>query len=292
MTSSPPPIRILAGLREIAPHYGAVLCDIWGVVHDGETRHAGATDALARVRAEGGKVVLITNAPRPHGPIRAQLDELLVPHSAYDAIVTSGDVTVDLIAQQGGRPAFHIGPPRDLALFEEVAEATGARAPLAGLQEAAYCVCTGLFDDDVETPEDYRARLGIMLARKMPMICANPDIVVHRGSTLLYCAGALAQLYETMGGVAIYAGKPHAPIYARALALAGAQASVLAIGDAAATDLRGAQEQGLDALFVTHGIHRRELHHGGAGALDSARLEAFAQAKGLSPRYAMARLCW
>ena len=292
MTSNPAPIRILAGLREIAPLYGALLCDIWGVVHDGHARLAGATEALARYRTQGGRVVLITNAPRPHGPIRAQLDELLVPHAAYDAIVTSGDVTVELVAQQGDRSVFHIGPPRDLALFEEVAEASGLRPPLAALEHAAYCVCTGLFDDDAETPEDYRPRLERMLARKMPMICANPDIVVHRGSTLIHCAGALAQLYETMGGVAIYAGKPHAPIYARALALAGAQASVLAIGDAAATDLRGAQEQGLDALFVTHGIHRRELHHGGAGALDSARLEAFAQAKGLSPRYAMARLCW
>ena len=291
---SPASTRILPGLRDIVANYDVILCDIWGVLHDGEKHFPAAADALSRARASGIKVVLITNAPRPHGPIRAQLDHLRVPRDAYDDLVTSGDTTVALIAAHGRDKCFHIGPPRDLTLFDEVPALTGHRLELTSLDNSDYAVCTGLFDDDTETPGDYAARFAAMLARKMPMICANPDLVVHRGATLLYCAGALAKLYEEMGGTAIYAGKPHGPIYERALQLAGARqgARVLAIGDALATDILGAHRQGFDALFATHGIHRHDLHPGGVRTLDGGRLAALLAGGGLCPEMAMAELAW
>lgn len=286
--------KILPRLRDIASAYDIILCDIWGVLHNGESHFAAAADALGRYRAGGGRVVLITNAPRPAGPIRRQLDELLVPRAAYDAMVTSGDVTIQLIAARGAQKIHHIGPPRDLALFDEVREATGHAARLVPLHEADYVVCTGLFDDDTETPANYQATFSAMLAGNLPMISANPDIVVHRGTTLLYCAGALAQAYAGMGGQVQQAGKPFAPIYERALLLAGSTGTprVLAIGDALATDMRGAQHAGIDGLFITGGIHRDDLHGDGGIDLSAAGLGHFLAEADLQPRYAMPALCW
>ena len=286
--------HILKGLQEIAAGYDVILSDIWGVVHDGRHHFTAAADALMRFRAQGGKVVLITNAPRPRGPIIAQLDEFRVPHEAYDNIVTSGDATIALIAKHGSQAIHHIGPDRDLALFEEATEITGLSPALTGIEAADYVVCTGLFDDDHETPDDYDATLHAMLKRNLPMICANPDIVVHRGDTLLYCSGALAQRYAAMGGQVQLAGKPYAPIYEMALNLAGKPgARVLAIGDAMATDMLGAHQQGIDGLFVSHGIHREALHGAGEIMLDAAVLDIFLMEQGdIQPRYAINMLRW
>ena len=278
------PPTILPRLRDIASAYDIILCDIWGVLHNGESHFAAAAEALTRFRAGGGKVVLITNAPRPAGPIRRQLDQLSVPRAAYDAMVTSGDVTIQLIAARGAQKIHHIGPPRDLALFDEVREVAGHAAQLVPLRAADYVVCTGLFDEYSETLGDY----------DQPMISANPDIVVHRGATLLYCAGALAQAYAGIGGQVQQAGKPFAPIYERALMLAGpsSKSRVLAIGDALATDIRGAKMAGIDGLFITGGIHREDLHGDDAAELSAAGLGDFLSGSDLQPRYAMPALRW
>ena len=289
---------VIAGLSALASHYDVVLSDIWGVVHNGRESFAPATDALARFRRQGGTVVLITNAPRPNGPIRTQLDHLKVPREAYDDIVTSGDVTIGLIVAQGAAPVHHIGPPRDLSLFAAAAESSGAAPPpLVSLELADYVLCTGLFDDEREVPGDYDAAFATMLARKLPLICANPDLVVQRGDDLIYCAGALAQRYEEMGGQAIYAGKPHPPIYAQALGKAHAlrgrstpDARILAIGDAMHTDVAGAVARGVDVLFVTAGIHGEELH--GEAPMAAAALEQFSARHGLWPTAAIRDLQW
>ena len=296
MTLAPPalPTRILPGLRDIASAYDVILCDIWGVVHNGERHFRAAADALIRFRRGGGRVVLITNAPRPAGPIRRQLDDLQVPRAAYDEMVTSGDVTLALIGARGTQKIHHIGPARDLSLFDEVAGMTGTAATLRPLEQADYVVCTGLFDDERETPADYQGTLEAMLAQNLPMISANPDIVVHRGTTLLYCAGALAQAYAAMGGPVQQAGKPFAPIYEQALQLAGAadKNRVLAIGDALATDMAGARLAGIDGLFITQGIHRHDLHGADMGMLAPGRLERLLAAGDHAPRYAMPSLVW
>jgi len=217
-------------------------------------------------RRRGGAVILISNAPRPSPPIARQVLKLGVSPDAFDAVVTSGDVTIGLMEQQAGDQVLHIGPERDLSLFEAAAKTTGAKARLVSLEHAQYVLCTGLRNDETETLEDYEPELRAMSVRGMVMICANPDIVIHRGDTLVYCAGALARRYEELGGTVIYAGKPHAPIYDRALALAERvrgvvldKRRVLAIGDGMKTDIVGATRAGLDALFVTGGIHR-SLH--------------------------------
>jgi HAD superfamily hydrolase (TIGR01459 family) len=271
-------------LSAIADRYDAILCDVWGVLHNGRQAFPPASEALVAFRRRGGAVVLVSNAPRPNAPIRSQLVRLGVSPDAFDAIVTSGDVAIGLVAERGASPVHHIGPSRDLSRFEAAAARSGSAPVLVGADEASYVLCTGLFDDTVETPDDYAERLSAMAARGLTLICANPDLVVHRGADLIYCAGALAQAYEALGGKAIYAGKPHAPIYDAALAAAGAafraplaRSRVLAIGDAMRTDVAGAAGQGLDALFVTAGIHRQDLHGAGAAAAEDLLQDLFAR---------------
>jgi HAD superfamily hydrolase (TIGR01459 family) len=259
-------VRQISGLSEISDRYDVILCDIWGVLHNGVASFAEASDALVSFRKWGGAVILISNAPRPSPPIARQVLKLGVSPDSFDAIVTSGDVTVGLMAQQAGDRVLHIGPERDLTLLDAVAEASGARPKLVALEDAQYALCTGLRNDEVEALDDYEPELQAMAVRGMTMICANPDIVIHRGDTLIYCAGALARRYEDLGGSVVYAGKPYTPIYDRALTLAEqirgasvAKPRVLAIGDGMRTDIAGAARAGLDVLFVTGGIHR-SLH--------------------------------
>ena len=295
--------RLVAGLRELADSYDVILCDVWGVVHDGRAAFAPACDALRRFRSLGGSVALVTNSPRPRRPIFAQLAGLGVPREAFDVLVTSGDVTLSFMAERGEAPVRHIGPERDLALFEALRETSGLAPLRTDLASAEYVVCTGLDRDESETPDDYTIELTQMRARSLDFVCANPDLVVHVGDRLIFCAGALAQRYERMGGRVLQAGKPHRPIYERALeetaACRGASLDrkrVLAIGDAMRTDIRGAQDAGLDALFITSGIHRAELHPKHASdreaALDVASLEQFLNGAASAPKAAAARLCW
>ena len=275
----------------LASAYDVVLSDVWGVVHNGLAAWPDACEALARYRAQGGTVVLISNAPRPGDGVTRQLDRLKVPRAAYDAIVTSGDVTRTVMAKRAGEPMFHVGPERDLGIF------AGLDAPQAPIEEAAYVVCTGLINDEIETPDDYRDMLDRMRARSLFMVCGNPDLVVERGDRLIYCAGAIADLYREMGGEVLYAGKPFRPIYDQALAKAAAlrggeapHSRVLAIGDSVRTDLKGAVDLGIDVLFVTSGIHAEEL--GGRDDPDLVTLaRIFAEAK-LAPKAVTRRLVW
>jgi HAD superfamily hydrolase (TIGR01459 family) len=283
--------RILPHFSEIASNYDAVLCDVWGVVHNGVAAFPAACDALMRARKAGAVVVFITNAPRPHNVVARQSDEVGVPREAYDAIVSSGDVTRSLIEQRPGQTVFHMGPTRDVEIF------TGLDVKFAPLESADYVVCSGLDDDDRDVPEDYRARLEGMLARKVFMICGNPDVVVERGDKLVYCAGAVADLYGTMGGEVAYAGKPYPPIYEMALAKAQAAAGrsiplqrVLAIGDSIRTDLAGAHTMGADFLFVTSGIHAEEL--GGRDSPSAAALKDKFTDAGATPAAVMRALVW
>ena len=276
----------------LARGYDVALCDVWGVVHNGAAATSEACDALARFRKQGGTVVLITNAPRPGEIVaRTTLDRLGVPRAAYDGIVSSGDVTRALIAARAGAPVFHIGPERDLGLFD------GLDAPLAPLEDADYTVCSGLIDDTVETPQDYQDLIARMRARSLAMICANPDVVVERGDQLVYCAGAIADLYAAAGGDVVFAGKPYRPIYEQALALAEATRGkraehhrVLAIGDSVRTDVKGAAAFGIDCLFVIAGIHAEEL--GGRTDPDAAALAGIFAAAGVIPKAVMRHLSW
>jgi len=275
-------------LRDLVGGVDVLLSDIWGVVHNGLAAFAEACDALQRFRAQGGTVILITNAPRPADSVRRQLRKLRIADDTYDAIVSSGDLTRHFIAGHPGQKMFWIGPERDYSIHR------GLDATLAPLEQADYIVCTGLFDDETESAEDYRAMLLEARAHKLTLVCANPDIVVERGDRLIYCAGAIAELYLELGGQVIFYGKPHRPIYERAIALAAERRGhavpsgrVLAIGDSVRTDLAGAHGFGIDCLFVTRGIHAEDFE--GIDQLDPASVK---ELFGHPPRALMRELKW
>ncbi len=289
-SAGPAAPRAIAGLHALAGDYRALLCDVWGVLHNGVVPYLEGAAALARFRAEGGLVVLITNAPRPWESVREQLAALGVPASAWDAIVTSGDVTRGVLAA-AGEPVFHLGPARDLPLYRDLPVLLAVEA------DAGIVCCTGLLDDEIETAADYEDQLARLAERGLPMVCANPDLVVDRGGRLIPCAGALAVRYAELGGAVTLIGKPHPAIYEEALAIFATLAGrplphreILAIGDGAETDIRGAARAGLDALFITSGIHA--LAYGTHEAADPERVAAFLDRAGVAPRAMMHCLAW
>ncbi|SET43946.1 TIGR01459 family HAD-type hydrolase [Oceanicella actignis] len=287
MPDAPP---IIDSLAQIADRYDALLCDLWGCLHDGTRAHDAAVAALRDFRARGGRVILMTNAPRPSSAVIAQLDRLGAPRDCYDGVLSSGDVARAAVeAGEWGRKVHHIGAPKDEPFFE------GLDVERVPLDQAESVICTGLRDDLTETPEMYRDILREAQLRRLPMLCANPDVVVDMGDKRLWCAGALARDYAAMGGRATGYGKPHAPIYdaaRRMLAEMGAQpddSRILCIGDGIATDIAGGVAEDLDTLFVTGGIAAAEL---GADPdrPEPERLARFCARHRVSPRWAIARL--
>jgi HAD superfamily hydrolase (TIGR01459 family) len=281
-------LRFVEKLRDLVDGVEVILSDIWGVVHNGLEAFPEACEALNTYRQRGGTVILITNAPRPADSVQRQLQKLGVADDIYDAIVSSGDLTRHFVAGHPGKKMFWVGPERDNSIYR------GLDPVIAPLEQADYIVCTGLFDDETESAEDYRAMMLQARERKLPLICANPDIVVERGDRLIYCAGAIAELYRELGGEVIFYGKPHRPIYERAMELAAERRGhaapldrVLAIGDSVRTDLTGALGFGIDCLFLTRGIHSEEFE--GIDQLDPASVK---ELFGHPPRALMRELRW
>jgi HAD superfamily hydrolase (TIGR01459 family) len=284
-------VPLIERLGALARDYDVLFCDVWGVVHNGLRAFADACAALERFRDGGGTVILLTNAPRPGAAVQRILDRLGVSRDAYDAIVSSGDVTRDIVENRLGQSVFHLGPQRDLPIF------AGLDVRFAPVEAADYVVCSGLFDDTSETPESYRDMLALMRRRNLFMVCANPDIVVERGETLVYCAGALSDAYAALGGEVLYCGKPHAPIYEAALVKAAYLRGrtpplhrVLAIGDSVRTDLTGAAAFGLDCVFVISALHAEQ--YGSREAPDLAALNAMFRAAGVAPKAIIRELAW
>lgn len=287
-------IPVIESIEQLGGRYAAWLADIWGVMHNGRRAFPEAVAATRAFRAQGGLVVLLSNSPRPSTSVQEQLRHFGVPDDAYDASVTSGDLTRHELGKHAGASVYHLGPERDRPIFH------GLDLTLTRHEDAELIVCSGLFDDEIETPDDYTDLLRGLAARKLPMICANPDHLVERGDDLVYCAGALAAQYEREGGGVVYAGKPYPPIYLLALEtlsrLAGREikrSEVLAIGDGVNTDIAGAAALGIDSVFVASGLHVPANSGGDAGAdaLDRTHLaELFAQAG--RPLAAMQRLAW
>jgi HAD superfamily hydrolase (TIGR01459 family) len=287
-TASP---QIVAGLSELAPAYRGLLCDVWGIIHDGVAAYPRAGEALMQYRREGGKVLLITNAPRPKADVIEMLDRMGVPRAAYDDVVTSGETARAVLAARPGARVYHVGPERDLPIY------FGLQLEFGDEDDCDLISCTGLFDDEHETPDDYLDSMREWQERGVPMLCVNPDIVVERGSRLVWCAGALAERYREMNGQTIVVGKPYAPIYERALArlgeLSGApipKSAVLAIGDGIDTDVRGAVGQGIDVLFATGGIHAGVF--GPKDSPDIAKVHSFLATAGLGARALITHLAW
>lgn len=279
-----------AGLSAFAETYSALMCDIWGVVHNGITAHPEAVSALQHFRRAGGHVVLVSNASRPSPYIKIMLDRMGVAPDAYDAIVTSGDATRDLVAQFAGRIVHHVGPRTDDPLFE------GIDVTMGGPEEAQAIVITGLNDPE-HTPNDYTKDMNAWLARGLPLICANPDKVVEIGDRIEYCSGALADIYGARGGDVRMAGKPFAAIYRAALSQLELAANrkyekseILAIGDSVRTDATGAARFGIDFLFVTGSIHAEEIN--AFDEPDEAAIAALVAPSGANMIAHMPRLVW
>lgn len=248
--------RLISGLSQIAPDHDALICDVWGVVHDGSRHHPAAADALYRFKEKHGPVVLLTNAPRVPAEVAAQCASYGLPPDCYDAIVSSGGAAREELARRSATRTLalhYIGPDRDLPMIE------GLDIRRTDIAEADVSLAIGLRDDMTETPADYVHELAAMKARGLVMLCANPDLVVHRGTKLVYCAGALAKDYEALGGQVIHYGKPHLPVYQAALAAAGNPKRPLAVGDGLLTDIKGANAAGLEVLFIADGVHGEEI---------------------------------
>jgi len=281
----------MSSLSDLAPNYDAVLSDVWGVVHNGVAAYGDAVEALRAFRKAGGRVVLITNAPRASAPIIDMLDRMGVPRDAYDAVVSSGDVTREMIAPYRGKVIHHIGPATiDDSLYEGLGVIRGPA------EDAAAVVVTDLDTDD-DTPDMYEDRIKVWLTRNLPLICANPDRVVEHGGRIIYCGGALADLYEAHGGRIRMAGKPYRQIYDEALRLAEAAAGrslertrILAIGDSVRTDAIGAANAGLDLMFITGSIHAHELD--AFGSPDPEAIRALVAPSGARLKGFMPRLAW
>lgn len=282
--------RILQGLGEIAGDYDAILCDAWGVIHNGRELFPGVAEALTSFRRERGPVLVLTNAPRPSNVIPAQLDRLGLPRDAYDGVVTSGDATMHAAHSLGEKIFYRIGPAKDDGLFDAM------NLKLGSFEEAEAIFCSGLEDDLTETPEDYRDLLEKAAKRDLPMVVANPDIVVRFGDRMMFCAGALGELYEQMGGTQILGGKPHAPIYDlardRLAKIAGAVPErILVIGDGLGTDILGANNQDLPVVFIAEGIFSEEVR-GEDGKLSAEKLSAELRAQDVYAAFGMDTLAW
>ena len=283
----------LPRLSAVAGDYDVLLCDVWGVIHNGRESWPTACEALTRFSKQGGQVVLISNSPRPASDVIEQLDRLGVPRESWQAFVTSGDATRAELAKRAPGPVWIIGPDRDWPLYDGL--------PLdraEGAADATFLSVTGPIDDETETPEDYRDRLAPAAARDLEMICANPDRIVQRGDKIIYCGGSLADLYEELGGRVTMAGKPFGPIYALALTEAERligrpvdRSRVLCIGDGVVTDVMGANAQALDCLFIAQGIHG-DAARGADGTLDPERAGALLTGETAYARYAALELRW
>lgn len=294
MTDNAP---LLAGIAEFTQAYEAIFCDVWGVLYDGAGPFSSAVDALRRYRARGGYVILITNASRPDAEVRGQLIEAGLPEDCFDDLVSAGELTLREIVARGDAACFHLGPSRDDGLFAAARERMGRAVRRVPEDEADYVVCTGLYHEFVEKPEDYDPLLARLAKHGLEMLCANPDILVANGDRLVYCAGALAERYAALGGRVTMYGKPWPPIYDEAMARLGRargplpRSRILAIGDGAFTDLAGAGRAGLDCLFVAGGVHAAELL-AAAGSVDPEGLARLVARAGARPAALVREVFW
>jgi HAD superfamily hydrolase (TIGR01459 family) len=289
LSASVQPIPIFDSISSLARRYDVWLTDIWGVMHNGVQPFPKAVEACQIFRQGGGVVILISNSPRPAETARIQLREIGVTDDCYDSIATSGDVTRQMISAYKGKTIYHLGPERDLPIFD------GLGVTLGSVEDSVIVVCSGLVDDETETPDDYAELLADIRKRNLPMICANPDLMVERGDRLLYCAGSLAKVYAELGGETIYGGKPHPPIYQLAFSQAMAKKSgvsrqrILAIGDGLHTDIPGAAAAGIDSLFIASAVH---VPGGSEGLADGAVLGELLAGSDARPVAAMSALAW
>jgi HAD superfamily hydrolase (TIGR01459 family) len=289
------PVQLIGGLRELAPRYDGFILDLWGVIHDGVTPIPGAIECLQSLIDRGKRIVLLSNAPRRADDVVRRITAVGVPSGLYHDVMSSGEEAWQCLQQRDdpfyaalGRRCLHIGSERDLEIREGL-----DLEYVDGPEEAQFILNTGPagWDDGIE---DYERVLRDALGRGLPMICANPDLVVMRGSTLHLCAGALAKWYEEAGGRVRWHGKPFRSVYDACLRLLGIadRSHILAVGDSLRTDIAGAAGAGIDSLLIAGGIHAEEFGTTGERTLDLARVETALRESGYCPVGVAWSLCW
>lgn len=287
------PVSVLAGLREVAHDYDAFIVDLWGVVHDGDRLYPGVVEALAELRTGGRQTCLLSNVPRRLPAVRSRLQGMGLHDDAYDQLMSSGEMTYAALADRAtedhkalGDRFVHIGEAGDGDVVDGL-----AYEKVSTMAAADFVLNSGIRSPE-ETVEHLEEMLVEAADRSLPMVCANPDLVVMRGGRLGLCAGAIAARYEEVGGDVIYHGKPTRGVYDRCLKLLGQldPTRILAIGDSFRTDIRGAAAMGFDSLFVTHGIHADELL--ADGKPDGRAIAEAGSREGVRPTYAIGSLVW
>jgi len=288
--------KIIDNLAAISGRYDAALVDLWGCLHNGYRPFQAAVRALEHFRDGGGKIILLTNSPRPRPAVARQLDKIGVSRDLYHDIAASGDASqYSLAVGDVGSDVYHLGPARDLGFFENLPQdaLAGRNIRRVPLKEAEGIVCTGLFDDETETPDDYRATFIYAKSKGLKLLCTNPDVIVDKGDKRIFCAGALAGAYAEMGGTSLYFGKPYPAVYDLARQRLQAFGNIpderiVAIGDGINTDIRGAIAQDIDCVFITGGLAATET--GTTVQPDAARLKTFLDNAQMSPTYAIGHL--
>ncbi len=283
---------IIKSLEEISYNYSIIFCDVWGCIHNGVSAFEQATFALNNFKMDNGVVVLLTNAPRPSAAIHRQLNRLGVDTNCYDLIVTAGDAALQFVTNSKiGEKIYHLGPEKDSSFFNSLfSSPENIKFSLSSFAEADLIICTGLFDDSTETPDDYEKLLEKAYKKNLPMICTNPDIHVDFGKKRVFCAGAIASAYQDYGGKVHWFGKPYTSIYDFAVKslteknFQVVKSKVLCVGDGLRTDIKGANDQGLDSLFIAHGLEKQYLI-GEEGNLDVIKLEEFLKQKVEKPNF-------
>lgn len=286
-------VPIITGVAELAPAYDVFILDLWGVLHDGEKPYAGAVQCMAKLRQAGKRLAILSNAPRRAASVARRIAEIGFAPASYDLILSSGEDAWMSLAERGkpgadgfyaalGPRCYHLGPDWDKGILRDLPIEVVDNPEIAD-----FTLTTGICNrgDQLERYEPILRRIA---QRKLPMICANPDLVVINAGRRELCAGTLAQRYEQLGGQVRYHGKPHAGVYARIFALLGhvERARVLAVGDSLRTDMAGAKAAGIAGLLVLGGIHADEF------ASNPALIASACAASGLQPVAAIADLRW
>ncbi len=287
--------QALLGLREIAPDVSAIVCDLWGVLHNGVEAHSDAIEALTNFKKLGKPVVLLSNSPRPSSAVESQLKAMGVPKACYDAITTSGDLAVDVMNTEFAETRyFHLGPQRDKPTIDGIAS-----EQVVDISDADIVLCTGLFEDDGLSLEQHDDVLAKAKARGLEMVCANPDRVVDYAERRAFCAGALADRYAAIGGKVRWLGKPHDVAYRAVMRqidnltdMPYEKSQILAIGDSLVTDIAGANGVGFKSILVVDGLHKNDLKCTDTGLVLEAHLKAACLENNAVPDYFMPQLTW